>query len=86
MRMIDLDEVDWSKCPKEVIDMTSISTVRQFLDSQKQYVAVPIISTNNPKIKAAATVTSMHFNQAIASMYPLMIEIMKDAQETGGPK
>ena len=84
MKMIDLDAVDWSKCPTEVMDMTSIPMVQQFLNSQPQFVSIPIITTENPKIKAAATVTAMHFNQAIASMYPLMIEIMRDAQGKGG--
>ena len=86
MKVIDLDAVDWSKCPRELLDMTSVSAVQQFLNSQPQFISIPIITTDNPKIKAAASVTAMQFNQAIASMYPLMIEIIKEAQEKGAQK
>ena len=83
MRIIDLDAVDWSQCPRELLDMASIEDVKQFLNSQPNPIVVPISYSNNANVRAAATLTAMHFNQALISMYPLMVEMVNEKQKKG---
>ncbi len=78
MNLIDLDRVDWSKCPREVLDMVSIDDVRLFLRQQPVFIGVPLTDSSNPKIRMAAATAAMNLNQAIASIYPLMMEYIKE--------
>ena len=86
MHLVDVDAVDWSKCPTEVLDMTSLENVKQFLHQQPPVISVPVTNSQNPKVRAAASITAMHLNQALMSMYPLMVELVKEQQSKGGQK
>lgn len=86
MHLVDVDAVDWSKCPTEVLDMTSIGNVKQFLYQQPAVISVPVTNSQNPKVRAAASLTAMHLNQALMSMYPLMVELVKEQQSKGEQK
>ena len=78
MFIIDLDQVDWSKCPTEVLDMARIEDVKAFLKKQPSFIGVTLTNSDNPKIRMAATTTAMNLSQALASMYPLMLEYVNE--------
>jgi hypothetical protein len=86
MHLVDVDAVDWSKCPTEVLDMTSIGNVKQFLHQQPYFIGVAITNSQNPNVRSAASITAMHFSQALMSMYPLIVEVIKEQQSKGEQK
>ena len=74
MTLIDLDQVDWSKCPREVLDMVNVEDVRKFLRQQPTFIGVALTSSTNPRTRMAATTVAMNLSQALMNMYPLMVE------------
>ncbi len=78
MYLIDLDQVDWNKCPREVLDMANIDDVKTFLRSYPSSIGVTLTNSPNPKIRMAAATAAMNLSQAISSIYPLLLEYVNE--------